>query len=219
VSALRAALSLDAAGAIITAKRDCETDLPTLPSKESLLRRLAPARDKWGPRPAAAVPEPAGPGEESVWDYPRPPALRDAPARATVVFAGETLADSDRALRVVETAGAPVYYFPPEDVALDRLRETDLVSVCEWKGAAVYFDVVCGDRRAPRAAFSYPDPLDDLGRGFSRIAGWFGFYPGRVDACYVGGERVSPQPGSVYAGWMTRAVKGPVKGAPGTEHW
>lgn len=189
------------------------------PSKESLLRRCAPARDKWGPRPPEITPEPAGPGEESVWDYPRPPQVRAAKARARVVFAGETLADSIRALRVVETAGAPVYYFPPQDVALDRLAETGAVSVCEWKGAAVYYDAVSGGDRAAQAAFSYPDPLDDLGCGFSRIAGWFGFYPGRVEACYVGEERVEPQPGGLYAGWVTKDIKGPVKGAPGTGRW
>ena len=104
------------------------------------------------------------------------------------------------------------------------LAETDAVSVCEWKGAAVYYDAVhrdsaSGARRAEQAAFSYPDPLDDLGRGYARIAGWFGFYPGRVEACYVGEERVRPQPGGLYAGWVTKDIKGPVKGAPGTGHW
>ena len=154
-----------------------------------------------------------------MWDYPRPPAVREAPAPARVIFNGETLAASDRPLRVVETAGAPVYYFPPEDVALDRLEETGRLSLCEWKGAAVHYDAVSGARRSASAAFSYPDPLDDLGCGFSRIAGWFGFYPARVDACCVGGEKASPQPGDIYAGWVTAAIKGPVKGGPGAENW
>lgn len=183
------------------------------------MRRLAPHRESWGPRPASVTPEPAGPGEESVWDYPRPPEVRDAPARARVLFAGETLADSTRALRIVETAGAPVYYFPPEDVARHMLEETGALSVCEWKGAAFYYDAVAGERRSRDAAFSYPDPLDDLGCGFDRIAGWFGFYPGRVDACYVGEETAAPQPGEVYAGWVTPDIKGPIKGAPGTQGW
>lgn len=190
-----------------------------LPDKKTLLRDVAPYRGNWAPRPADVTPEPAGPGEESVWDYPRPPEVRPAPARSRVVFAGETIADSTEALRVVETAGAPVYYFSPADVALDFLSPTDRISVCEWKGAAVYYDIVMETGRSDLAAFSYPDPLDDLGQGYDRIAGWFGFYPGRVDACYVGDECVTPQPGALYAGWVTKTIKGPIKGAPGTGHW
>ncbi|MEO1251575.1 MAG: DUF427 domain-containing protein [Pseudomonadota bacterium] len=190
-----------------------------LPDKQRLLAEVAPYRAKWSPRPADVTPEPAGPGEESVWDYPRPPELRPARGRARVIFAGETVADSENALRVVETAGAPVYYFPPADVMTDALKRADGVSICEWKGAAIYYDLIVGGERSEQAAFSYPDPLDDLGVGFLRIAGWFGFYPGRVDACYVGEEKVTPQPGSLYAGWVTSDIKGPIKGAPGTGHW
>ena len=192
---------------------------PDLPDKKALLRRVAAHRDKWGPRPADVAPEPAGPGEESVWDYPRPPEVRAAPAFARVVFAGKDIAASERALRIVETAGAPVYYFPPTDVDETVLKATDEISICEWKGAAVYYDIVANDRRVKNAAFAYPDPLDDLGQGYARIAGWCGFYPGRVDACYVGDEKVDPQPGEVYAGWVTSRIKGPIKGAPGTGHW
>ncbi|MEM8770279.1 MAG: DUF427 domain-containing protein [Pseudomonadota bacterium] len=180
---------------------------------------MKPHRDKWGPLPADVTPEPAGPDEESVWDYPRPPAVRDAPAPARVVFDGREIAASRRALRIVETAGAPVYYFPPENVDVSVLRETNDISVCEWKGAAAYFDLVSGKKVSKHAAFAYPDPLDDLGEGYARIAGWYGFYPARVDACYVGDEKVHPQSGNVYAGWVTSKIKGPIKGAPGTGHW
>ncbi len=193
--------------------------MPTLPDKNQLLRDVVPYRGKWGPRPADVTPEPAEPGEESVWDYPRPPEVRPALAPARVVFDGRDLASSTRALRVVETAGAPVYYFPPEDVDETMLEAGADISVCEWKGAAVYYHAVSGDKRSENAAFAYPDPLDDLGCGFSRIAGWYGFYPGRVDACSVGDEAVSPQPGAIYAGWVTSSIKGPIKGAPGTGHW
>lgn len=195
------------------------SERPSLPDRSALLRQVKPHRSSWSPRPAGVIPEPAGPGEESVWDYPRPPEVRPAPAAARVVVDGRDIAKSSRALRVCETAGAPVFYFPPEDVDESVLRATDQISVCEWKGAAVYFDLVSGARVARHAAFAYPDPFDDLAEGYGQIADCIGFYPGRVDACYVGEEKVRPQPGEVYAGWVTDAIKGPVKGAPGTGHW
>ncbi len=197
---------------------------PFFPDKARLLREAAPHRAKWGQYadntgPAEVTPEAVGPGDESVWGYPRPPELRPASAPARVVFAGRDIAASADALRVVETAGAPVYYFPPDAVDMAALEPSDIISVCEWKGAAAHFHINAGGRCAENAAFAYPDPFDDLGRGFARIAGWVGFYPARVDACYVGDERATPQPGGVYAGWVTKNIKGPVKGAPGTEHW
>ncbi len=193
--------------------------MPNLPPKAELLNAARAHRGQWGPRPNDVTPDPVGPGDESVWDYPRPPEIRPATARARVVFAGETIADSANVLRVVETAGAPVYYFPPADVRQGALVEAASVSVCEWKGAAQHYDIVVGGRRADGAAFAYPDPFDDPECDFSAIAGYVGFYPARVDACYVGDERVAPQPGNVYAGWVTRAIKGPIKGGPGTGHW
>ncbi len=119
---------------------------------------------------------------------------------------------------VVETAGAPVPYFPPDDVQVEWLAATGHVTICEWKGAAVHFDLVAPSNRITHAAFSYPDPLDDLGQGYGRIAGYFGFYPGKL-ACIVDDEPVSPQPGDVYAGWVTSRIKGPIKGGPGTQGW
>ena len=189
-------------------------------SKDDLLKRLAPARNKWGggDRPE---PETARPDEESVWDYPpSAPSCVPRADRARVVVAGSAVADSRAALRMVETAGAPVYYFPPRDVSVDFLRRVaNSETLCEWKGAASHFDIVAGDKIARSAAFAYLDPLDDLGRDYARIAGWFAFYPARVDACYVGEEKVRPQPGGHYAGWVTNNIRGPIKGAPGTEHW
>ena len=189
------------------------------PDKEQLLDEVKSKREKWGPRPADIVPETALPGDESVWDYPRPPLVTTVPDRASVHLGGQVIAASDRALRILETAGAPTYFFSPEDVVQRHLRATDEISICEWKGAAVYFDIRIGDRCAAHAAFAYPDPLDDLGQGYARIAGWYSFYPGRVDSAYVGRERVRPQAGGVYAGWITGTVKGPIKGEPGTESW
>ncbi len=98
---------------------------------------------------------------------------------------------------------------------MDLLEPVEKVTVCEWKGLATHYDVVVGDRRALQAAWSYrePDP------GYEAIAGFVAFYPGRVDACFVDGERVRPQPGDYYGGWITDDVVGPFKGDPGSSHW
>ncbi|MCX7893944.1 MAG: DUF427 domain-containing protein [Burkholderiales bacterium] len=155
---------------------------------------------------------PPGPGQESVWDYPRPPRLEPVARRVRVVFGGRTVADSTRALRVLETSHPPTYYVPRADVAAGALEPAAGESFCEWKGTACYFDVVAGERRAPRAAWSYPEPFP----AFAPIAGYVAFYAGPMDACYVGDERVRPQPGRFYGGWITADVVGPFKGEPGS---
>lgn len=137
----------------------------------------------------------------------------------SVVFAGQTVAQTDRGLRVCETAGAPVYYFPPDSVRDGVLRPTPGGSLCEWKGAAVYYDLVVGAQVSAEAAFAYPDPFDDLGMGYDRIAGWIAFYANRVDSAWLGDEQVRPQPSGFYAGWVTDRIKGPIKGEPGTGGW
>ncbi|MGX6648168.1 DUF427 domain-containing protein [Maricaulaceae bacterium MS644] len=185
----------------------------------ALLKRLAPHRDGWGPRPPEVTPEPVGVGEESVWDYPRPPVLRPAPGRVMVRHRGVTIADTTGALEMCETASAAVPYIPPADVAMDHLKRAAGTSLCEWKGEAIYFDVIAGGSTAQRAAFAYPHPLDDLDLGYSRIAGWIAFHPAVVDEAWIDGMRAAPQPGGLYAGWVTPRIKGPVKGAPGTGHW
>lgn len=118
-----------------------------------------------------------GPGEESVWDYPRPPAVQAVPRRIRVMFGGEVIAESMRALRVVETAGAPVYYLPPEDVRLEFLHRTTHTSICEWKGRAEYYSLHVGERQSPNAAWAYSQPR----AGFEAIAGYLAFYAQRVD--------------------------------------
>ncbi len=190
-----------------------------LPSHEEILRRVGRYRSVARGKPKALEVEAPAPGGESVWDYPRPPEVRRAKGPVRVDWAGETMAESAAALRIVETAGAPVYYIPPQDVRVDRLRDAGHVTLCEWKGAAVHYDLVAGDRISALAAFAYPEPLTDLGMGYDRIAGWIGFYPSKVDACWLAGERVSPQPGGYYAGWVTADIFGPIKGAPGTQGW
>ncbi|MFJ5228521.1 DUF427 domain-containing protein [Kitasatospora sp. NPDC088391] len=152
---------------------------------------------------------------ESVWHYPRPPALVPDGRLVEVRFAGRLLASTRNALRVLETSHPPVFYLPPEDVDTALLRPADGGSLCEWKGLARYWDAVADDRESPRAAWSYPDPLPE----YRALRDHLAFYPGRVDACTVDGETVRPQPGDFYGGWITDEVVGPFKGGPGTTGW
>ena len=191
-----------------------------LPPHEVILAHVARHRDKWGPPPPPdVVPERTGPGQESVWDFPRPPRVDEVPQRVTVTHAGVVIVDVTSARRIVETAGAPVIYVPPDAVRAGLLQQNDNVTLCEWKGAAVHYDLTLPDTPVVRdAAFAYPDPLRDLGQGYETVAGWIGFYPQRVDEITLGGQRVRPQ-GGFYAGWVTDALVGPIKGGPGTGHW
>lgn len=156
-----------------------------------------------------------GPGQESVWDYPRPPRLEKTRRHIEVAFGGVTVADTRRAWRVLETSHAPVYYIPPEDIRMEHLERALGASFCEWKGQAVYYTVTVGDRKAERAAWSYPDPTP----AFAVIKDHIAFYPGLMDACYVDSELVTPQPGGFYGGWVTGDIVGPFKGEPGTHGW
>ncbi|MEM1091438.1 MAG: DUF427 domain-containing protein [Pseudomonadota bacterium] len=160
------------------------------------------------------------PGQESVWDYPRPPALRPD-ERLVEVFHGEHLLARTRgSVRILETASPPTFYLPPDDVHWDLLEHVAGSSFCEWKGAARYYALAgsltpAGDPLAGHpVGWCYPDPTP----AFATIAGWPSFYPGRV-SCRVDGEAVQPQPGGFYGGWLTNEIVGPVKGTPGTGHW
>jgi uncharacterized protein (DUF427 family) len=162
-------------------------------------------------RPPFAI-EP-GPGQESVWDYPRPPALVPD-ARPIEVWAATTrIAATTRAVRVLETAGPPTFYIPPDDVARAALVRASGSSFCEWKGVASYWALAVAPG-AGAIGWSYDDPTP----AFEAIRGWLSFYPGRV-ACSVAGERVRPQPGGFYGGWVTDEIVGPFKGEPGTGRW
>ncbi len=163
-------------------------------------------------RPAFAdLPEP---GQESVWDYPRPPVIAPDTRRIRVISGELLLADSTRACRVLETASAPGFYIPVEDVRMDLLRQTSGDSYCEWKGQATYYDLIAAPDHVNRVGWGYLKPLLD----FSAIAGFIAFYPSKVE-CYVDGERARPQPGGFYGGWVTSDIVGPIKGAPGTSGW
>lgn len=162
-------------------------------------------------RPSFAL-EP-GLGQESVWDYPRPP-VADESEREVEVWHGEArLARSQGGVRVLETASPPTWYLPPTAIDLAALQVVPGRSFCEWKGAATYWGLRAAEELGA-VGWSYDDPSER----FQSLAGFLAFYPGRV-ACFVDGERVRAQPGGFYGGWMTDDVVGPVKGEPGTGGW
>ncbi len=157
-----------------------------------------------GPRPT-----------ESVWDYPRPPRVEASERHVRVVVDGILVADTRRAFRVLETSHPPGWYIPAADVRMDLLRPTDRHTVCEYKGAASYYTISAGGRDRVDAAWTYPQPVP----GYQAIADHVAFYPGRVDEAWVDDERVMPQAGDFYGGWITSDVVGPFKGDPGTRGW
>ncbi len=156
-----------------------------------------------------------GPGQESVWDYPRPPRLEQTTHHIQVFFAGVLLAETRRAWRVLETSHPPTYYIPPEDIRMQYLHATTRTSVCEWKGVARYYTVRIGERSAVDAGWSYPKPT----ASFAPIRDHVAFYASKMDRCLVDGEIVTPQPGGFYGGWVTSRVVGPFKGEVGTMGW
>jgi uncharacterized protein (DUF427 family) len=177
---------------------------------------LQRARSAWRFRgqsrpPGAIAPTP---GQESVWDYPRPPAIVDDKRLVQVRLDDTLIAETRAAKRVLETASPPTFYLPPQDVNLDHLRAEDGHSFCEWKGRADYFSVCVADHCARQAAWCYPEAFGE----FRAIQGYLAFYPSRV-ACYVDGERVRAQAGGFYGGWITPEIVGPFKGEPGTGGW
>lgn len=161
-------------------------------------------------RPEFAV-EPA-PGQESVWDYPRPPVARSCARLLEVRDEKMLVARTTRSIRLMETASPPTYYIPPDAVMMELLIEAAGRSVCEWKGAARYW-ALSSDPDVP-VGWDYPRPR----ARFNLLKNHIAFYPGRI-ACFVDGERVEPQPGRFYGGWITSDVVGPFKGEPGTGHW
>jgi uncharacterized protein (DUF427 family) len=141
--------------------------------------------------------------------------VEDSKKHVQVVFAGVIIADTRRAKRVLETSHPPVYYIPPEDVRMEYLAPTDRTSWCEWKGQAGYYTITVGEKQAANAAWFYPEPQQT----FAAIRNHVAFYPQRMDACYVDGEKVQSQPGDFYGGWLTSDIVGPFKGGPGTLGW
>jgi uncharacterized protein (DUF427 family) len=156
-----------------------------------------------------------GPGQESVWDYPRPPRVEPSPREVVVVLGGVEVCRTSRALRVLETSHPPTWYLPVADWLPGSLVPASGGSFCEYKGDASYLDLHGGDRVERQAGWTYPDPSP----GFELLRGTVAIYPGRSDRCTVDGELVRPQEGGFYGGWVTDDVVGPFKGTPGTRYW
>lgn len=156
-----------------------------------------------------------GPGQESVWDYPRPPTVEDTDKHIEVFFNDILIADSSDVKRVLETSSPPVYYIPPRDVEMKYFVPSDRRSLCEWKGAASYYDIKVHDKIVPNGAWYYANPSPS----FEPIKNYIAIYPQHMDACFVDGEIARPQPGNFYGGWITSDIVGPFKGEPGTEGW
>lgn len=155
------------------------------------------------------------PGQESVWDYPRPPRVEPVSKHIRVIFNGQTIADSNRAFRVLETSHPPAYYIPLDDVRREYLVSTPRRTFCEFKGSASYWTVRANGRTAENAGWSYQTPAP----GYEAIKGCLAFYPSKMDACYVDDEQVVAQEGDFYGGWITASIVGPFKGGAGTWGW
>ncbi len=165
------------------------------------------------PRPTPNVPEP---GQESVWDYPRPPRLERSHSRVEIMFGGVKIASTRHAYRVLETSHPPSFYLPPDSILTGVLRPSSTrPTLCEFKGMALYFSVVVAEHEAHDAAWAYPRPT----RAFTELVDHVAFYPSMMDECRVDGEVVVAQPGGFYGGWITSKVAGPFKGVPGSNGW
>ena len=154
-------------------------------------------------------------GQESVWDYPRPPKLEATTKHLKIIFGGEIIAETNCAFRVLETSHPPVYYFPPEDVRVEFLTKAADASFCEWKGSAGYCDLQVGEKIVKNAGWFYPNPTNN----FAGIKDYIAFYPSKMDACYVNDELVQSQESDFYGGWITAEIVGPFKGGAGTWGW
>jgi uncharacterized protein (DUF427 family) len=160
-------------------------------------------------------PDPTGPGQESVWDYPRPPRCELTTEEIEIRLGGEVIAHTRSSYRVLETSHPPSYYLPVTAFADGVLRAVEGTTFCEWKGHASYYDLVTPAHTAPRSAWTYPSPT----AGFEVIRAHLSVMPGLVDECLVDGEVVRAQGGGFYGGWVTSRVTGPFKGGPGTRGW
>lgn len=160
-------------------------------------------------------PDPAAPGHESVWSFPRPAIAEPTAARVLIEHRGLIVADTRAAIRTLETSHPPSYYIPRADIAPDILRRAEGSSFCEWKGAATYWDVVIGAIVLPRAGWSYANPTPP----FAALRDHVAFYVAPFDRCSVDGETAKPQPGEFYGGWITSRVVGPFKGIVGSRGW
>ncbi len=161
------------------------------------------------------VPDPVGAGQRSVWSFPRPPIAKATTAHVVIEHRGRIVADTRASVCTYETSHPPSYYIPPGDIDPDVLRPAAGTTFCEWKGAAIYWDVVVGEVVLPRVGWSYPSPTRD----FAILRDHVAFYAGPFDRCSVDGVIVVPQPGHFYGGWITPDLAGPFKGITGSMGW
>lgn len=154
-------------------------------------------------------------GQESVWDYPRPPKFEPVSKQIQIYFGGELIADTTEAYRVLETSHPPVYYIPLKDIKTEYLKPSSQHSFCEWKGEGNYYHLQVGDMKVLNAAWYYPKPS----KAFAPIKDYPAFYAHQMDKCLVDGEEVTPQPGNFYGGWITKDIVGPFKGVDGSWGW
>ncbi len=166
-------------------------------------------------QPHHTEPDPIGPGQESVWDYPRPAICEPTDRRIQIIHRGVELVDSKSAWRTLETSHPPTYYIPQSDIAMEYLKRNSRRSMCEWKGSARYFDIVAGDDHIEAGAWCYPEPSPS----FAPIRDFLAFYPDPLDQCLVDGEKITPQPGQFYGGWISQYEAGPFKGGPNSRFW
>lgn len=162
-------------------------------------------------------PEPIAPGpdQESVWDYPRPPRVENVSKCVRIIFNDEVIVDSYGSKRVLETSHPPNYYIPIDDIKTEYLLPSQYSTFCEWKGRANYYHLKVGDRQVDSVAWSYTQ----ISPAYEELLNHISFYPRPMDACYVGDEKVEPQAGTFYAGWITSDIVGPFKGEPGSWGW
>ncbi|MTI22549.1 DUF427 domain-containing protein [Fulvivirga sp. RKSG066] len=155
------------------------------------------------------------PGQESVWDYPRPPKLEKFNKHIEIFFNGQRIVSTNKAYRVLETSHPPVYYMPMLDIEQQYLVASDRTTYCEWKGEGSYYHVSVKDKMAEDAAWYYNNPTPR----FKEIKGYVAFYAHKMDKCLIDGEVVEPQPGNFYGGWVTKDIVGPFKGIEGSYGW
>ena len=155
-----------------------------------------------------------GPGQESVWDYPRPPRTEPTSDLITVAYGELAIAETTSAIRVLETSQPPAYYIPREDIDFAHLLATPGRSYCEWKGEASYYSLNVPSGVVEQVAWSYAQPNE----AFEVITGYVAFYAQKMD-CTIAGEAVSANDGTFYGGWITSKVVGPFKGGPGSAWW
>ena len=146
-----------------------------------------------------------GPGQESVWDYPRPPKVEETKKQIRVVYDSVVIAETNRAIRVLQTGQAPVYYIPQEDIRMEYMMPVQKTSTCEFKGVASYYNVKGKTKENANAAWTYRDPTE----GYEKIRNYIAFYPRAMDSCFVDGELVRPEPGEYLGGWITNDIVGP----------